>query len=365
MAIFKRRDKNGVESKKWYVDYRDPNGKRIIKAIGSQKDAEAYLGKVLSAMREGRFFDIKKENRVVFNDLLDAYVEKIQNRKSYQNTTQYFVHALRAFFGSKLLSEIDYKLIEDFRDQRKATKTQHGKERSERSVDLELALMQTVLNKGIKWDMLDKNPFDKADDLFYHPKSHRQRTLTEDEIKRLIETSPSHLKPIIISAIYTGLRKNDLLGLKWQNVDLDKGLIHVIEAKTGKTRIIVLNKDMLSLLHSLPVRGEYLFPNKEGKPYSDLSGSLESALKRAGIDVGTGENKVVFHTFRHTCISLLTERGADTSMVRSYVEHASEEMTRQYTHVSEQYRRRTADLLNGVCIGNNLEAINDFNNVSA
>ena len=61
MGVFKRKNKDGIESEKWYVDYRDPNGKRIIKAIGPKKDAEAYLGKQLAAIREGRFFDVKKE----------------------------------------------------------------------------------------------------------------------------------------------------------------------------------------------------------------------------------------------------------------------------------------------------------------
>jgi hypothetical protein len=60
-GVFKRKNKDGIESEKWYVDYRDPNGKRIIKAVGPKKDAEAYLGKQLAAIREGRFFDVKKE----------------------------------------------------------------------------------------------------------------------------------------------------------------------------------------------------------------------------------------------------------------------------------------------------------------
>jgi integrase len=366
MAIFKRKNKVGEEGETWYVDYRDPTGKRVIKAVGpSKREAEAYLGKIKGSIREQRFFDIKKESRVTFGELLDAYEEKIKDRRSYKKTTQYFIATLRNFFSPKLLSEIDYKLIEDFRDQRKATQTKHEGERSQRSVDLELALLRTILNKGIRWNMLDRNPFDKANDLFYHPDSHRERALSEDEIKRLIESSPSYLKPIIISAIYTGLRKNDLFGLKWENVDLEKGSIHLIEAKTGKPRIIVLNKDMLSLLHGLPVRGEYLFPNKEGKPYSDLSGGLESALKKADIDVGMGRNKIVFHTLRHTCVTLLRERGADMGMVTSYIGHADEKTTQGYAHASEEYKRRTADLLNGVCFGNKVETIENNGVVSA
>ena len=72
--------------------------------------------------------------------------------------------------------------------------------------------------------------------------------------------------------------------------------------------------------------------------------------------------KIVFHTLRHTCVSLLTERGADTTAVKNYVAHASEEMTKHYTHLSEEYARRTAQILNGLCgvisvYGNNLETM--------
>ncbi len=73
-------------------------------------------------------------------------------------------------------------------------------------------------------------------------------------------------------------------------------------------------------------------------------------------------HKIVFHTLRHTCVSLLTERGADTTAVKNYVAHASEEMTKHCTHLSEEYVRRTAEILNGLCgvisvYGNNLETM--------
>lgn len=106
---------------------------------------------------------------------------------------------------------------------------------------------------------------------------------------------------------------------------------------------------MIALVKSLPVKGEYVFPGKNGKPFKDVKRSFQKALKDAGIEQSEDpRRKVVFHTLRHTCISLLTERGADTTMVKNYVGHASEEMTERYTHLSEEYARRTADILNGV-----------------
>src|SRR4030042_899462 len=68
MGVFKRKNKDGEERETWYVDYRDPTGKRIIKAVGpSKREAQDYLSKIKASIREGRFFDIKKENRVIFH----------------------------------------------------------------------------------------------------------------------------------------------------------------------------------------------------------------------------------------------------------------------------------------------------------
>jgi len=248
-----------------------------------------------------------------------------------------------------LLSEINYKTLENFRDQRKKTPTQHDGERSNRTVNIEMEFLRRIFNKAVKWEMLERNPFDVGEDLFYKDTIKRERALTEDEVKRLIDACPGYLKPIVITAIYTGLRKGDILSLKWKDVDLERGLIRLLEQKTGKTRNIVLNSDMKSLLQSLPVRGEYVFPNKHGKPFKDIKRSFQTALKDAGIEQRKDRReKVVFHTLRHTCISLLTEKGADTTMVKNYVAHASEEMTERYTHLSEEYARRTADILNGL-----------------
>jgi integrase len=252
---------------------------------------------------------------------------------------------------------------EDFRDERKKTSTQHGTPRSERTVNIEMSVLRRMFRKGVKWGMVEKNPFENADDLFFKENNHRERALTEDEVRHLIDASPKYLKPIVIAAVYTGLRKSDIFNLRWRDIDLEKGLIRLEEAKTGKTRNIVLNSDMITLLKSLPEKCQYVFPNKHGKPFGDIKRSFETALKKAKIEQSDDRrHKIVFHTLRHTCVSLLTERGADTTAVKNYVAHASEEMTKHYTHLSEEYARRTAEILNGLCgvipvHGNNLETM--------
>jgi integrase len=172
----------------------------------------------------------------------------------------------------------------------------------------------------------------------------------------------------VVTAVYTGLRKGDVLNLKWKDIDLERGIVRLTEQKTGKTRNIVLNNDMRTLLHSLPVKGDYVFPGKDGKPFKDVKRSFQTALRDAGIEQNSDRRyKIVFHTLRHTCVSLLTERGADTTMVKNYVAHASQEMTERYTHLSEEYARKTADFLNGLCgikfeNGNKMETIDQKTN---
>ena len=364
MGVFKRRNKDGEEGETWHVDYRDPTGKRIIQAVGpSKREAQDYLSKIKASIREGRFFDIKKENRVIFNELLDGYVKKVKDEKYFNTSVQYFIPVIREHFGKKLLSEIDYKALEDFRDKRKRTSTQYGTPRSDRTVNLEMAVLRHIFRKGLKWRMLEKNPFENVDDLFYKNRNKRERALREDEVKRLIEACLPYLKPIVVTAVHTGLRKGDVLNLKWQDIDLERGIIRLTEQKTGETRNIVLNNDMRTLLHSLPVKGDYVFPGKDGKPFKDVKRSFQIALKDAEIEQNNDRRiKIVFHTLRHTCVSLLTERGADTTMVKNYVAHASEEMTERYTHLTEEYARKTADFLNGLCEieiedGNKMETI--------
>jgi integrase len=109
-----------------------------------------------------------------------------------------------------------------------------------------------------------------------------------------------------------------------------------------------MGRDLQTLFMGLPVKGEWVFPGRNGKPFRDIRKALDTAIRKAGIDPGKGTMKIVFHTLRHSAISQLIECGADTTMVQNYVAHASPEMTNNYTHLSEEYRRKTGELLDGL-----------------
>jgi predicted DNA-binding WGR domain protein len=83
------------------VDYRDPEGKRIMKCFPKKADAEAYLGKVTAAKREERYydvFDVKKEAQVTFNELADRYVENFQSQRCFSRLKYYLVDEIPGGF---------------------------------------------------------------------------------------------------------------------------------------------------------------------------------------------------------------------------------------------------------------------------
>lgn len=105
--IRKRINKKGGLS--WQIDYYDPQGKRVMKCFPLKKDAEAYLGKVQAAKKEGRYhdvFDVKKETQVTLNTLADRYIENFQSQKCFSRLKYYLVDEYRATFGDRRLSEI-------------------------------------------------------------------------------------------------------------------------------------------------------------------------------------------------------------------------------------------------------------------
>ena len=344
-----------LRGKTWWIDYYEPgNGKRkrMRKPVGSSKKrAEEQLAKVKSMKAEDRYFDVlekKKSSKIKFGEPLDRYIKDSKDKKYFQESEIYFMPILRAHFGDMALDKINYMAVEDFRNLRKKTRTQHGGERTKRTVNLELGILRHIFNKAIEWEMIDKNPVKKSI-RYQKANSTRERTLTPAEIAKLIEACPPYLKPIVAMGIYTGLRKGDILNLEWRNVDLGRGLIVLVEAKTEKKRYIVLNPDLLTLLKSLPVKGAYVFPGKKRKPRTDVKKSFCRALKEAGIEQGEDrKTKVVFHTLRHSCVTLLHERGADRSAIQGFIGHASEKQTEDYTHLTEQFQRRVGDLLTGL-----------------
>ena len=353
MAIFQRENI-------WYVDYTVGKGKhrrRVRQAIGNRKtDAIAYLGKIHGAKRENKLFDMKKEYNYTFNDLLERYKEAYKGQSSYKTKACYFP-VLKKFFAGRLLSEITLYDLEKFRNKRKATRiisktkktTDVGKirkstlkpqkERSYASVNRTLSSLRHMFSKAVEWDMMEKSPFINAKNLFYKENNMRLRFLTEDEEERLLFYCIEYLQAIVITALNTGMRKGEVLSLKWTQIR--NGFIYLTKTKSREPRQTPINKTLRALFKSLPrhIRSDYVFCDKEGRPHKDVKRSFPTALKKSCIE------DFRFHDLRHSFASRLVMKGAGLKAAQELLGCKSIKMTMRYSHLSEDFKKAAVELL--------------------
>lgn len=191
------------------------------------------------------------------------------------------------------------------------------------------------------------NPFDrfkKYGERIFSKERQILRYLEADNIDRLLEVSPVYLQQIIKGAILTGLRKGDLLKIKWTDINLEKGQLIYYEQKKGEKipRVKNLCQDMIDLLMGIPRKGEFVFLGPVGQPLKDVRRSFKAALLKAGI------KNFRFHDLRHTSASQMLMRGASMRSVQEHLGHAKGATTERYAHLSEEYQKNQVQFLNGL-----------------
>jgi integrase len=310
------------------------------------------------------------QRRNTFRKLAQEYVKLEADTPSYKQSHKYYIGywvkqedgieswkdmTLTQYFGNKKLFQITPKDIEEFKKLKKDTSV-NGKERSGVSVNRELEVLRHLLNKAIEWQWLERNPFTVfKESVFYGEDNSRSRYLKPDEMIRLfdvLEKSPSYLKNIIKGAIFTGLRKGDLLKLQWKDVNKKEGFLTYLEQKKKNSRnkepkqvVKHLNGDMIELLNQMPVLGEYVFCQSDGKPLKNVIRAFKTALKRAGV------TDFHFHDLRHTSASYLLMRGAPLVAVQKHLNHKDFKMTQRYAHLAEQFQKEQVNKLDGLFDG--------------
>jgi len=152
-----------------------------------------------------------------------------------------------------------------------------------------------------------------------------------------------HLRPIVITGLYTAMRRAEILSLKWGQVDLGKRAIRVERTKSGKPRIIPINSILLvelSRLKQANGKSEHVFLDPaSGKPMKDVKTAFRSACRRAGI------RDVRFHDLRHSAASRMVEAGVDLVTGSKILGHSTIQMTMRYAHPTPENMRRAVETL--------------------
>jgi excisionase family DNA binding protein len=337
-SIFLRKTKEGKD--RFYLDYRD-QGKRIrevVKHAQNRGEALLALQRKTSEIFDGKFHPKRKVEQLKFKDLASMYLEnyaKVQKR-SWRTDLCYLNAHLSPFFGDSLLSVISQLAVEKYISRRISDGVQKS------TINRELACLKKMLNKAIDWGYLDENPVRKVK--FFSEKDNlKERVLTPEEETKLLDSCPECLGIIVLTAIHTGMRRAEILNLKWEDVNLEKKEIKVRKTKSGSIRTIPINETLYSMLSRLKKKKSspgYLFNNpRTGQPFKDVKKAFKGACERAGVE------GLRFHDLRHTFASRLVENGADLITVKDLLGHFSVRITERYTHSNKNTKRQAVESL--------------------
>jgi len=152
------------------------------------------------------------------------------------------------------------------------------------------------------------------------------------------------LRDIIEFAINTGMRQGEIFNLKWEDVDFNTGLIHLLKTKSGQKREIPMNESVKDVLKRVkrPPKSIYVFSSYHNKPYDNVKRSFKTALASAQIE------NFRFHDLRHTFASHLVMAGVDLLTVKELLGHKTIEMTLRYSHLSGEHKMNAVQELDRI-----------------
>ena len=239
-------------------------------------------------------------------------------------------------FGNLPVKELNQQKVERFLNKRMvdnkvspATRNRH------------LAHLSSMFNKGKEWGLVTDNPTNGIKPL--KENGARTRFLDQGEIQTLLTAACSEFRPILITALHTGMRRGEILNLKWLDVDFQNRIITIQESKSGKKRMIPMDDTLHNNLKILPSRFfkglVFPLPGKSGQPWQDFRKRFKSAVNKAEID------NFRFHDIRHTFASHLVMAEVDLMTVKDLLGHASLTMTMRYTHLAPDHRMRAIKIL--------------------
>jgi len=256
------------------------------------------------------------------------------------------VNTLKEHFGKRQLRGITHDDIRAFRAERLAQPTKANKQRSVAAVNRELEKLRRLLNIAEREGWILRNPMRGGDPLIsVADERKRERILTRDEELRLLAACENryrgHLRPILICALDTGMRRGEIFGLKWSDVDFEERVltIRAFNTKTMKERQVSLTTRLALELERLwaesaKVRDQLVFGFT-----NNVKNSFRSVRKQANLP------DIRFHDLRHTAATRLVAAHLPLPEVGRVLGHTQANTTYRYVNANIETTRRAAAAL--------------------
>jgi len=397
MAVVKRRGK-------WVLDYYDQHGiRRWETTQGNKKEAEVLLAHRLLEIGKGNYLS-PTERKIPFSKLTTQWLDSRGAKIRPATIGQYRNHVdkhLSPFFGSILIERIDMPLVEAYISRKDKERKEAGaikvkavaesrpltlEERADVhgvigivTINKTLTTLGTILKYAVKAKLLDSNPISlvdrpKLEALEYSEDKEMVQFLTPEQIRPFLnKANPGLYQTLFTTAIMTGMRQEELLALRWGDVDWVSGQILVRRTlsrdngewkfyepknKTSRRNIDVDQSHLLELKKWRLKLGkseldDLVFPSPSGGPLHRSTlykrGFLP-AIRKSGVP------RIRFHDLRHTYASLLIDQGEHPKYIQVQMGHSSINMTMDvYGHLMDKVNVASANKLAKTVLGEFVE----------
>lgn len=332
MGLYKRQD-----SRFWWMAYTVKGGKRCE----STKTRSKALAKKILEKREaeivlGRFQVGWPGERMTFAELCEEFLHSHSSTLSVKSQANHriFSKHLRACFGDRKLTDIDERAVVGFRNQRLRQPLKWNPKRTVKgaTVNRELACLHCMFQFALKRKYIGENPTSGVKHFNERTERPTKRMLTVDDEHRILEAAPPHLRVAIVLLVQTGGRTySEGLSLRWDQVDLDHGVIHPGSnvKTTDSTQPLPLSQLARDVLKEWKKEqgseSPFVFPSPRvpGKPIGSVKRAWRTALKRAGVPY------FPIYNLRHVFCTRLSWVAPD-AVVQRAMRHSSPETKRHY-----------------------------------
>lgn len=361
----------GVEKSAWVVDYVDTKGKRRLKTFKLKKEADAFAATASVEVREG--VHVADRDTVTVEAAGKLWIASSEAAGLERSTVEAYQQRLdlhiAPFIGNEKLSRITVPVVRAFADQLRA------EGRSPAMVKKAVTALGAILSDAQERGLVTRNAVKEMSRRRNGSEKRSKRLLqpgvdipTPAEIKAFLAVLDGKWRPILLTAVFSGLRSSELRGLRWQDVDFDKAVIEVRQrsdkwGNIGSTkshagqRTVPVPPVVVNTLKEWKLQcppGELVFPTATGNPQSHsniVNRGLIPAMEKAGLTVETGEededgNPILaarysgLHALRHFFASWLINPkeagglGLDMKTVQARMGHSSIVVTADiYSHL--------------------------------
>ena len=307
---------------KWNVQIRRSQHKPLSRTFLLKSDAVQWARTTEIALDRGDFIDPACPELRTLACILIRYRDDIASRRKSAGVDLYVINAmLRHDLASFPLDQIQPYHFASYRDERLKAVTGS-------TVNREISLCRQAFDYGIKeWGLrLTENPLASIKPARINPS--RNRRLKPGEFEAITHYPPGQhgfwFTAIVAVAVETGMRRGELLGLHWQDVNLNKRTCYLATTKNGTSRTVPLSLKAIEILDSLP---------------RDISGRVfaisDMALKKRWLQAcsQSGITDLRFHDLRHEATSRFFEKGLNVMEVAAITGHKDLRMLKRYTHL--------------------------------